>query len=235
MKSFMFTRSFTTRVEPTVNVKACASMFGIGVDEEKSIDLYQDLSIKLGKGRIIYITGESGGGKSCLLRDVADAVEKDADHCLIRIPAFISGGVTLVADWPDVPLVDQFGDMPLKEIGALLAYVGIAEAFVYLRKPMELSDGQRYRFMLAWMIHEAMQSLDGRQPVILVDEFLALLDRETARNVAYQTRRAANKFGLCFVVATTHTDIADDLQANTTITMRLNVPPELRDTPLAGI
>ena len=224
MKTFRLSRSFKTRIEPTENVKACAAMFGLGLDEEKEIGLFEDLPVKIGKGRIIFITGDSGAGKTCALAELMTWLDGD--------PEFVV--VVAAQDYQDLPLIDQFGDMGLRDIGALLAYVGIAEAFVYLRKPAELSDGQRYRFMLAKLIHFAMSISDGTQPVILVDEFLAMLDRETARNVAYQTRRVANKFGLCFVVATTHTDIAEDLQANTTYLLRLNLEPEIQVRALAG-
>jgi ABC-type ATPase with predicted acetyltransferase domain len=227
VKTFSFTKRFGTRVEPTDNVKACASMFGIGVDESIDIVLYEDLELKLGRGRVIYITGDSGAGKSCLLRDISAASAEDAGFTLISHPDLDA--------LPAKPLVDQFDDMGLIEITELLNYVGIAEAFVYLRKPQELSDGQRYRFLLALLIWEAHRAPDGTQPVICVDEFLALLDRETARAIAYQVRRVANKYGICFCVATTHEDIRTDLQANTAITMRLNLKPEVKRTALAGV
>jgi ABC-type ATPase with predicted acetyltransferase domain len=203
-------------------------MFGLGCDEEKELVLFDDLGVKLGKGRIIYVTGDSGAGKTCLLKELQVAIH--GDPAFVFVPPID----VCVGDGAELPLIDQFGDMGLEEIGALLAYVGIAEAFVYLRKPRELSDGQRYRFMLARLIHQAMSLSDDVQPVILVDEFLAMLDRETARNVAYQTRRVATKFGLCFVVATTHVDIAEDLQPNTTFTLRLNLEPEVQHKALAG-
>lgn len=216
--TFKLTRSYSSRCEPTANVLAMAAAFGLGVDEAIRVDLYRDLPVTLGPGRIIYITGESGAGKSSLMRDLKGQV--------MGHPVMMAFGVTNEPD--DKPLVDQFGDMPLKDVGELLAAVGISEAFVMLRKPAELSDGQRYRFMLARLIHLARWGSEGRLPVVFADEFGATLDRLTARNVAYQTRRVASKHGICFVVATTHTDLAEDLQADLTITMRLNQPPRVK-------
>lgn len=225
LKTFKFSRAFNTRVEPTPNVLDCAAMFGLGVDEDIEITLYQDLPITIGAGNIVFITGESGAGKSCLLRDIASRVRATNGFTLITHKE--------VGDYAEKPMVDQFGDWPLKKIGEVLAYVGIAEAFIFLRKPKELSDGQRYRFSLAQMIYQASTCDDV--PVICIDEYLAFLDRETARNVAYQTRRVATKYKLCFALATTHSDILLDLQPNTTVTMRLNMKPEWIKTPLAGV
>jgi hypothetical protein len=220
-------RSFKTRVEPTPLVVQCAGMFGIGVDEDIDITLYSGLQVTLGEGRVIYITGDSGAGKSCLLRDIVSHKETNAKFRVVSDRD--------IEDMPDKPLVDQFGDMPLIKIGELLAFVGISEAFVYLRKPKELSDGQRYRFKLAMMIYESIKETeDKRTPLITVDEYLAFLDRETAKNVAYQTRRASSKYGFCVVVATTHADIAEDLQANLTIKLQMNMPAEIKNTALAG-
>lgn len=225
MTPLHLTRKFSTRVEPTEKVKDCAAMFGIGIDADHEIVLYENLEVLLGPRRVIYVTGDSGAGKSCLLRDVAAEVENRKDLNLVRMPD--------LADLPDKPLVDQF-DLGLKETLELLNFVGVSEAFIYLRKPKELSDGQRYRFLLAMAIDEARRR-EGITPVILIDEFLAFLDRETARNVAYQTRRVATAHKFCVVVATTHADIAADLQPNTTYTMRLNLPVEVKHRALAGL
>lgn len=220
-------RSFTTRVKPTPHVKACAAMFGIGIDEEHRIALYEGLGIRLGFKRIIYVTGDSGAGKSCLLKDVRAKLSRMKRASVIEQPS--------VETSPDEPLIEQFGDWGFSRIAELLNYVGISEPFIYCRCPRELSDGQRYRFFLAQMIHSAMHLGEGTLPVILVDEFLAFLDRETARNVAYQVRRVSSRFGLCFIVATTHNDFVRDLQPNMTITMRLNMEPHVNVEALAGL
>lgn len=231
MRAITLSRKFSTRVQQTANVKVCAAMFGIGSNEEIDVVLYDNLTVNVGAGRILYITGDSGAGKSCLLRDIEVKVCAEAgQHGLQQVAM---NGIALLEE---KPLVDQFGDWSIKEILELLNYVGISEAFVFLRNPQQLSDGQRYRFMLARAIYNAKVNVaPGNTPVIFIDEFLAFLDRETARNVAYQVRRVATKHGLCFVLATTHLDIEADLRPNTRILLQLNLPPQIKHTPLAGV
>ena len=45
----------------------------------------------------------------------------------------------------------------------------------------------------------------------MADEFLALLDRVTAKVIAYNIQKIARKAGATLVVATTHRDMVDDL------------------------
>lgn len=216
MTTIKVSRKFRSTVKPTPNVKACAAMFGLGINEAIEIVLYEDIEIPFGPGKVIYATGDSGAGKSTLIRDCSRELAKAGmtvvDYAALDEP-------------PDEPLIDQFGDMQITEVGQLLAFVGISEPFVYLRTPGELSDGQRYRFMLARLIHDARQH-DG-PVVVVIDEFLAFLDRTTAKNVAFQTRKSSRKYGLCFLVATTHTDIAEDLDPDVTITMSMMQHPKV--------
>lgn len=208
-KSYSLTRTFKTACEITPEVVSIAQMFGIGCDEAHVIELYRDLNVLLGPGRVIFITGDSGGGKSSLIRDLRAKAAAD-DWSIIEPP-----------QPEDRPLVNLFGD--LKEAVEILTYAGLSEAFVMLRKPKELSDGQRYRLMFAL----AMKAAAGvKSPVLFMDEFLANLDRETARGVAYQVRKVATKTGLCFVLATTHLDILEDLNPNQVVTLRLGLPAE---------
>ena len=58
--------------------------------------------------------------------------------------------------------------------------------------------------MLAKMIESGSQ-------VWMADEFLALLDRVTAKVIAYNIQKIARKVGATLIVATTHRDMVDDL------------------------
>jgi ABC-type ATPase with predicted acetyltransferase domain len=162
-------------------------------------------------GQIVLITGPSGAGKSSLLRALRGVVSSDVDWIdLNRVEP------------PDRPLVDCFGlKCPLEEALSLLARVGLSEAWTYLRTPEELSDGQRWRLRLALAMWKAQNEPKIQQnPLLVADEFAALLDRVTAAVVAHALRRsvsasiasAAARAPLRAIVATSHDDLIDALE-----------------------
>ena len=80
-----------------------------------------------------------------------------------------------------------------------------------LRTPSELSDGQRYRFRIAYALH-ALPHPSPLTPIpILLDEFGAILDRTLAKVVAFNLRKLATRSGVGVLCATTHEDLLDDL------------------------
>ena len=66
-------------------------------------------------------------------------------------------------DAPDVPLVDCFDDLEVKDALALLSRVGLGEAWSYLRTLAELSEGQRWRLKLALAMHRARKQPSARR------------------------------------------------------------------------
>ena len=142
---------------------------------------------------MVYITGQSGYGKSVLLRELS---------------AQMTAAGLNVADIDKVelkpiPLIDQIGKNTGEALN-FLSLAGLNDAYLFIRKPSELSDGQRYRFRLAKVIESGAQ-------VWVADEFLAVLDRTTAKVLAYNLQRTARKMGATLMVATTHMDMVEDL------------------------
>lgn len=212
-----FSRAFKSRCMRTDAVLQVSQMFGLGIDEDHEVSLYEKLKVSFGAGKIVYITGESGAGKTSLLRDIRDEAHKAG----FAIPDLVDGK-------RQKPLVDLFE--PFEHAMTMLTLVGLAEPFVMCRTPEQLSDGQRYRLMLGLQMDMAERT--KKPPLVVMDEFLANLDRETAKAVAYQTRKVANQGKIGFVVATTHRDIEDDLQPDCRILLRLGRKPD-REVRLA--
>lgn len=173
---------------PSINTGRIYGQFGL--DPEQGERVYvEPFEIEAGPGQIVAFVGTSGAGKSTCLRQFASQAGATwLDDVLIDL---------------DRALIDQLGDF---DRGSMLASLcGLAEAQLLCRLPAELSDGQAYRFRLAVAIAQGHR-------VLACDEFLATLDRTTAKVVAFNLRRVATSEGLTIGVATTHEDLLDDLQ-----------------------
>ena len=200
MHSYGINKRFPTRVERTPRVLEIAEAFGIGL-EDKEFVVFDNLELQINDGDIVYINGQSGGGKSVLLRELAAQMEQ-------RLSVVNLDDITFA----DKPLIDQIGKDTNDAI-RLLATAGINDAYLYVRKPSELSDGQRYRFRLAKAIETGAQ-------VWVADEFLAVLDRTSAKVIAFSLQKTARRMGATVLVATTHTDMVDDLYPDLRIEKR---------------
>ena len=126
-------KRFDTHVERTERVLELAEAFGLGLDDKEFV-VFDNLELDVNPGDVVYITGQSGAGKSLLLRELKSA--------------FAAAGYS-VADidevkFEDRPLCEQIGEN-LKQALDLMSIGGLTDANLYARKPQELSDGQRYR------------------------------------------------------------------------------------------
>ncbi len=193
----------STAVRPSPRVMQVAAMFGLGVDEARVEEIVPHTTLTLRPGQVIFVHGPSGCGKSTLLRLIREAAAED-----VRLLIVEPGRAASAPD--DLPLVDALG-ATLEAATGSLAAAGLGDAFVMLRSPRELSDGQRYR----WLLAQAMQAVAtvGAEalPVVLADEFAATLDRQTAQTIARNVRRFATRARICFVAATTHDDVLEAL------------------------
>ncbi|MEM2760473.1 MAG: ATP-binding cassette domain-containing protein [Nitrososphaerales archaeon] len=196
---------FKTKASITPRTVKISEAFGIGTDDEHEFVIYDDFALEVNRGDIVYITGDSGSGKSLLLKKLASDLANGGFGRVI-----IDREIERQID-PEKTLIDQVSEgKDLSEAIKTLSLAGLNEAFLMIRKYPELSDGQKYRFKLAKMI-------DSNADVWVMDEFLALLDRTTAKVVAYTIQKTARKLQKTVIVATTHTDLDKDLNPNVRI------------------
>ncbi len=204
-KIFKIDKSFSTKSEITKRTVEVSNAFGIGVDEAKNFEIFKDFTIDINPKDIVYITGESGSGKSVLLRELTNKLS-----CIDEFGKVIRDSDLRIDD--NEILVEGVGK-DTKDALNILSMAGLNEAFLFLRHYKELSDGQRYRYKIAKM-------LDSKKNTWVMDEFCSTLDRITAKVVAYCVQKVARKQGKTVLVATTHDDLLYDLNPNIHIEKR---------------
>lgn len=201
MTLYTVSKSFQTRVARSERVLAMAEAFGLGL-EDREFHVFKELPIEIAPGDVVYITGQSGSGKSQLLRELSRQMReqglKVADIDQVQLE--------------DKALIDQLGSN-MQEAIELLSRAGINDAYLAIRRPDELSDGQRYRLRLAKLMEQPAD-------VWCCDEWGAILDRVTAKVVSLNAQKLARARGVTLMVATTHTDLIEELAPSLTIEKR---------------
>jgi ABC-type ATPase with predicted acetyltransferase domain len=196
---FSFNISYETHVKLTPRALVVAEAFGLGVDEAQKFTVL-DTELKISPTDIVYITGDSGGGKSVLLR----ALRRDLGDEAIDLSE--------VAIDVDKPLIETVG-ATVEEGLELLSKVGLNDAFLFLRTYGQLSDGQKYRYRIAKLI-------ESKKQWWLMDEFAACLDRDTAKIIAFNLQKIARQQGKAAIAATAHSDLSEDLNPSVIVHKR---------------
>ena len=214
---------------PKQNSVRCSQVmdcFGIGFERGAHV-IADGLELPVRPRDVVLFTGASGSGKSSLMRAVVEGLRTAGVDGEVDTAAPLIVDVNLL-ELGERTLIDSFA-APVDETMHLLSSCGLGEAQLMLRTPAELSDGQRYRFRLALGL--------AAQPAWLVaDEFTATLDRTLAKVVAYNVRRLCDRTGTGFLLATTHEDVAADLDPDVHVRCRTDgeIVVQRRDATAVG-
>ena len=192
---------FNTNVERTDRVLDVSEAFGLDL-KDKEFVIYDNLEFQTKSGMRVYVTGQSGSGTSIILREL----EKDYKAKGLKVANIDD------VKFENKPLIEQLGK-DTAEATKLLQFAGIGDAYLRIRKPSELSDGQKYRLRVAKLME---QDAD----VWLCDEFGAVLDRKTAKFLAFSIWKLSLKKKTTVVIATTHKDLVMDFGTNLLIDKR---------------
>jgi ABC-type transport system involved in cytochrome c biogenesis ATPase subunit len=196
---FTYNISYQTHTKPTPRSIQVAEAFGLGIDETQEFKILET-QLTLKPNDIVYITGDSGSGKSVLLRALrSDLGDQAIDLSEVQIE-------------PDKPIIETIGKT-LEEALELLSKLGLNDAFLFLRTYNQLSDGQKYRYRIAKLIESQKQWW-------IMDEFAACLDRDTAKIIAYNLQKTARQHKKAAITATTHNDLFEDLNPSVHIHKR---------------
>ncbi|MFK7788289.1 MAG: ATP-binding cassette domain-containing protein [Phycisphaeraceae bacterium] len=208
-----------SRATPTERSMQIAVMFGLSLDGTQTHTIIPPIELPLAPGQVVFVTGVSGGGKSTLLRLINEAITNQPTDMNESPPAIVWSdrlpelSDEALVDALALPEVERNAASPsatLEQVCHWLSLAGLNDAAVMLRKPSQLSEGQRHRLKLA----QAMACAQRRSEpwsILLIDEFGSTLDRTTAFALARSLRRWVAKSNVCLVVATTHDDLLEPL------------------------
>jgi ABC-type lipoprotein export system ATPase subunit/GNAT superfamily N-acetyltransferase len=208
------TRVFGGVVKRSRRVGEVASLMGLGL-EDVVMPVFLEAVVEVEKGDVVYVTGESGGGKSLLLRHLAEEMSRLEEFAPVACSWKIMDNIPRRR-----PLIDCVG-RDVNEAVEVLSAAGLSDVFTWFRRFDELSDGQRMRFIFA-------KALDAGAKTVVLDEFCSALDRETAKATAYTMQKLARKRGITFIAATAVDDLVEDLNPNLLIVKHLGPHLEVK-------
>lgn len=206
---------------PLVRTKATRKVqeaFGIH-REMLSTTLFSNLNFKVAPGEIVLLCGPSGAGKTTLLSVLRRALT-GTDSAIPGMQGEVKvskhAQVASLEPLPNnLPLISALGShCSIDDALYALSLSGLAEAQLYVKRFRDLSNGQRYRAMMARL-------LASRASVWLADEFCATLDPITANIVARNLRRSAETLRASVIVAAANwSEFIEELRPDLVIHLR---------------
>lgn len=137
-----------------------------------------------GEWNILLICGKSGSGKSTLLKEIGTPPKLEYDYTKA--------------------VVSQFPNLDEEEVCDLLCGVGLSSVPTWLRKPQDLSNGERARLDLCMSLYRAREA-----GIALIDEFSSVVNRDVAKSMSYALQRYVRQKKLKVVICSCHFDIIE--------------------------
>lgn len=135
---------------------------------------------------IMLICGKSGSGKSTILKEIGNVIPITYDY--------------------SKAVISQFEGYSEEDACDLLNGVGLSSVPNWLRKPNELSNGERARLDIAKSIY------DAKGGVVILDEYTSVVNRAAAKSMSFALQRYARQKNLKVMIASCHFDIIEWLQ-----------------------
>ncbi|MGQ9887193.1 MAG: ABC transporter ATP-binding protein [Aggregatilineales bacterium] len=197
---------------------------GYTAPRKPDVVIAHDLNVTLGAGELVCLLGPNGAGKSTLMRTIAGMQKPLAgrvtlcgDDITTLRPRQLAARLSVVlTDRPNVGLLNGYALVALGRhpytgwLGRLSRYdeavirwaVDAVGARDLAERPvMELSDGQRQKFMIA-------RALAQESELILLDEPTAFLDLPRRAEIMRLLRHLAAETGRAILLSTHDLDLA---------------------------
>jgi ABC-type ATPase with predicted acetyltransferase domain len=201
----------------TAATRKVQQAFGVSRDM-LTTTLFAGLNFTICPGDIVLLCGPSGAGKTTLLSLLSKRLADPS-----TIPEGMTGSIevlravkvgTLGPLSSARPLISALGQRSFERSLFALNVSGLAEAHLYVKRFRELSNGQKYRAMVAKLIASDAD-------VWVADEFCATLDPITANIVSRNLRRCAKSLGVTVILAAANwSEFIHELRPDTIVHLR---------------
>ncbi len=207
--------------EPVIVVQGVSKRYKLG---KQTVDALRDVTLTIGRGEFVAITGASGSGKSTLLQIMGCLDKPTSGKVIVESKETTSLGDSALSELrqnaigfifqsfylqPFLRLNDNlavpamFTNEKKKDIDSkveqLLRQVGLSERAKHF--PKELSGGQIQRAAIA-------RALVNNPRIILADEPTGNLDSANSESIIDLFRTIRDKIGTTIIVVTHNADIA---------------------------
>lgn len=134
------------------------------------------------------ICGNSGSGKSTILKHLGEIIT----------PLYNN----------DKSIVSQFTDLSENEVTDLLSSVGLSSVPVWLHKPNELSNGEKARLDVCWILANSLKN----HKIAFIDEFTSVVNRDCAKSLSFALQRYVRQNNIKIILSSCHFDIIEWLK-----------------------
>lgn len=134
------------------------------------------------------ICGNSGSGKSTVLNHLGDVIHPIYDN--------------------EKSIVSQFQELSENDVTDLLASVGLSSVPIWLHKPFELSNGEKARLDVCWVLAHSLQN----DSIALIDEFTSVVNRDCAKSLSFALQRYVRQRNMKIILSSCHFDIIEWLK-----------------------
>ena len=177
-----------SEIKKSVRVQQLSAMFDCPVSEKLHLEWKGDMPYETLEGgwNVGVIVGPSGSGKTQIANSLF--------------------GERKQLKWSRAAVVDDFAQrFTMQEIAGVCQAVGFNTIPAWMRSFSMLSNGEQFRVSLARHLLED-------SPLIVIDEFTSVVDRQVAKIGAHAVQKFARKNAKQFVGVSCHYDVIEWLQ-----------------------